>query len=79
VNVLRALSLSVKGRPAESLAELRAIVEAVDANDADATAAACSRHVEAAGRVVLRALTDQGAAEDEPPARTRRARKGASA
>jgi GntR family transcriptional regulator, trigonelline degradation regulator len=61
VSVLRALSLSVEGRPAESLAELRAIVEAVDAGDADATAAACSRHVEAAGRVVLRALADQDA------------------
>jgi DNA-binding GntR family transcriptional regulator len=58
VSVLRSLSLSVEGRPVESLAELRAIVDAVDADDADAAAAACGRHVEAAGRVVLQALAE---------------------
>jgi DNA-binding GntR family transcriptional regulator len=78
VSVLRSLSLSVEGRPAESLAELRAIMEAVDAGDADAAAAACSRHVEEAGRVVLRALAEQEAQEDGPPAPAKRPRRGAS-
>ena len=56
VSVLRSLSLSVPGRTAHSVAELRAIVEAVLAGDADAAAAACSRHVEEAGRVAVAAL-----------------------
>jgi len=59
VSVLRSLSLSVPGRPEESTAELRAIVEAVLADDADAAALACSRHVEMAGRIALQALADQ--------------------
>jgi GntR family transcriptional regulator, trigonelline degradation regulator len=59
VSVLRWLSLSVPGRPAESIAELRAIVDAVLASDPDAAARACSRHVEQAGRVGLEALAKQ--------------------
>jgi DNA-binding GntR family transcriptional regulator len=59
VSVLRSLSLSVPGRPSESIAELRAIVEAVLADDADAAARACSRHVEEAGRIGLQALLEQ--------------------
>lgn len=59
VSLLRWLSLSVPGRPAESVAELRAIVDAVLADDADAAARACSRHVEQAGRVGLEALAKQ--------------------
>ena len=61
VSVLRSLSLSVPGRLEHSLAELRAIVAAVQAGDADAAAAACSRHVEEAGRVGLVALAQQDA------------------
>jgi DNA-binding GntR family transcriptional regulator len=68
VSVLRSLSLSVTGRPAESLAELRVIVDAIAAGDADAAAAACSRHVEAAGRVALRALAAQEAEQREQDA-----------
>jgi GntR family transcriptional regulator, trigonelline degradation regulator len=75
VSVLRALSLSVEGRPAESLAELRAIVDAITADDADAAAAACSHHVEAAGAVVLQALAEEAAEEAEAST----GRKGASA
>src|SRR6266704_2518021 len=56
VSVLRSLSMSVPGRPAESVAEMRAIVDAVLAGDAEAAARACSRHVEEAGRVALQAL-----------------------
>lgn len=59
VSVLRALSLSVPGRSAQSLQEMRDIVDAVLAGDADAAARACSRHVEEAGRVGLQALADQ--------------------
>jgi DNA-binding GntR family transcriptional regulator len=59
VSLLRWLSLSVPGRPTESLGELRAIVDAVLANDADGAACACSRHVEQAGRVGLQALAEQ--------------------
>lgn len=62
VSVLRWLSLSVPGRPAESLAELHAIVDAVLADNADAAARACSRHVEEAGRVGLQALAEQDGA-----------------
>jgi GntR family transcriptional regulator, trigonelline degradation regulator len=61
VSVLRALSLSVPGRPAESLQEMRDIVDAVLAGDADAAARACSRHVEEAGRVGRQALAEQSA------------------
>ncbi|MFI5913289.1 GntR family transcriptional regulator [Dactylosporangium sp. NPDC051541] len=59
VSVLRSLSMSVPGRLEHSLAELRAIVDAVQAGDADAAAAACARHVEEAGKAGLIALVDQ--------------------
>ncbi|BCB75727.1 GntR family transcriptional regulator [Phytohabitans flavus] len=59
VSVLRSLSLSVSGRVEHSTKELRAIVDAVLANDADAAAAACARHVEEAGRAGLIALSEQ--------------------
>jgi GntR family transcriptional regulator, trigonelline degradation regulator len=62
VSVLRSLSLSVPGRLQHSLDELRAIVDAVQAGDADAAAAACTRHVEEAGRAGLQALSEQGEA-----------------
>ena len=61
VSVLRSLSLSVPGRSAQSLQEMRDIVDAVLAGDADAAARACSRHVEEAGRVGLQALAEQNA------------------
>jgi GntR family transcriptional regulator, trigonelline degradation regulator len=67
VNMLRSLSLSVPGRPAESVAELRAIVDAVLAGDADAAARACSRHVEEAGRIGLQALASQNDAACRVP------------
>jgi len=59
VNLLRSLSLSMPGRTAESLAELAEIVAAVQANDADAAAKACSKHVEAAGMAGFSALTEE--------------------
>ena len=48
VRLLRATSLSAPGRPAEAAAELRAVVDAVEARDADAAAEACVRHIRAA-------------------------------
>lgn len=62
VSVLRSLSLSVPGRLEHSVKELRAIVDAVQAGDADAAAAACARHVEEAGRAGLLALSEQDGA-----------------
>ncbi len=61
VNLLRSLSLSRPGRPAESLAELGEIVAAVAANDADAAAKACSHHAESAGMAGFSALAEEAA------------------
>jgi GntR family transcriptional regulator, trigonelline degradation regulator len=61
VSVLRSLSLSVPGRLRHSLEELHAIVDAVEAGDADAAGAACARHVEEAGRAGRVALAEQNA------------------
>jgi GntR family transcriptional regulator, trigonelline degradation regulator len=63
ISVLRSLSLSVPGRAAGSAAELRAIVVAVLAGDADAAAQACARHVEQAGRIAQQALAQQALAQ----------------
>jgi DNA-binding GntR family transcriptional regulator len=59
VSVLRSLSLSVPGRLEHSRAELRAIVDAVLANDGDAAAAACALHVKEAGAAGLLVLSEQ--------------------
>jgi DNA-binding GntR family transcriptional regulator len=48
----------VANRAASSVEELRRIVEAVRAGDADTAEAACRRHVEEAGRIGLQALAD---------------------
>jgi DNA-binding GntR family transcriptional regulator len=55
VRMLRAGSLSEPGRPAASADEIRAIVEAIEAGDADAAAAAAEAHVEQAAAVGLAA------------------------
>ena len=49
INLLWSLSLTRRGRAAESMAELAEIVAAIAANDADAAAKVCGRHVEAPG------------------------------
>lgn len=59
VRLLRATSLSVGGRPKEAAAEIRAVVEAVEAGDADAGAAACAKHVRNAAAVGLARLSDR--------------------
>jgi len=63
ISVLRSLSLSLPGRTAQSVMELRDILAAVEANDADGAANACARHVEAAGRAAIEALAKGEAAE----------------
>lgn len=62
VRLLRATSLSEPGRPEEAAAELRAVVDAVQAGDADAAAAACARHIENAARTALSRLRTGGSA-----------------
>jgi DNA-binding GntR family transcriptional regulator len=51
--VLRAATLAARGRADRSLDEIRAIVEAIEAGDGEAAAAAASRHVERAGHVLF--------------------------
>ena len=58
VRLLRATSLSEPGRPQEAAAELRAVVDAVEAGDAEAAATACARHVDNAERTALSRLRD---------------------
>jgi DNA-binding GntR family transcriptional regulator len=58
VRVLRATSLSQPDRSAETIGEIRAIVEAAEARDADAMADACAHHVEQAARSGLRGLVE---------------------
>ncbi len=64
VRMLRAASLSQQGRPAVSVAEMRGLCDAVEARDADAAAAACASHLNAAARAGIDAV----AAGAEPPA-----------
>ena len=61
IAMLRTTSLSVPGRPAEALDEIRAIVEAIEARDAERAAHAAAHHVEQAARTALAAI--EGAEE----------------
>jgi DNA-binding GntR family transcriptional regulator len=56
VGLLRTSSLSQPGRAARSVEEIRAIVEAVEARDAEAAARACADHVERAAGAGLKGL-----------------------
>jgi len=56
VALLRTSSLSEAGRPERAVAEIRAIVEAVEARDGEAAAEACARHVERAAEAGLPGL-----------------------
>jgi DNA-binding GntR family transcriptional regulator len=58
VMMLRATTLSQKGRLQESYREVAAIVDAVLRNDADEAAAACARHVKQAEGLAIQALGD---------------------
>lgn len=58
ISVLRAASLAQPGRIAHSVAEVRAIVEALEAGDADRAADACVHHVNEAARTILEAMSE---------------------
>jgi DNA-binding GntR family transcriptional regulator len=55
VRMLRAGSMSAPGRPEQAVAEIRAIVEAIEARDADGAAEAAASHVGRAAEVGLSA------------------------
>ncbi|HEY1622668.1 MAG TPA: GntR family transcriptional regulator [Streptosporangiaceae bacterium] len=74
VRVLRSISLSEAGRPAETVAEILAIVEAIERRDAAAASKACSRHVERAGQTALRRVASEervGGADGQGPVTSR--------
>lgn len=56
VTLLRATSMSKQGRPAEALAEIEAIVEAIENGDPDAAEAASIHHVQSAATTALASL-----------------------
>jgi DNA-binding GntR family transcriptional regulator len=58
VRMLRWTSLSVPGRPEETVRELGSIVEAIEAKDADAAAAACAAHVRNAASTALARMAE---------------------
>jgi DNA-binding GntR family transcriptional regulator len=62
--VVRAISLTVAGRPEVAVSELREVIEAVEARDADAAAAACGRH---RGNARKTGLARLAALENVPP------------
>jgi GntR family transcriptional regulator, trigonelline degradation regulator len=71
VTYLRSLSLSLDGRPEESLAELHDIGAAIEAGDADAAQVACMRHVDearTAGLLALNQLQDGSDGVERPRA-----------
>ncbi|MEQ4304648.1 GntR family transcriptional regulator [Plantactinospora sp. B6F1] len=53
VQVLRAQSLSQSGRRAGAVAELRAVVESIEANDAERASALCADHVRSAAQTIF--------------------------
>lgn len=63
VRLLRATSLSAPGRSVEAADELRAVVDAVEARDADRAAEACVRHIRNAAHTATTQLTQS----DTPP------------
>lgn len=60
VRVLQATSLSAAGRPLQVVEELRRVVEAIEAGDADSAAALAEVHVRNAAKTALRQLTSAG-------------------
>lgn len=56
ISLLRATSMSQPNRPAQTLEEIRAIVEAIESRHTEAAVRACNYHVEQAQRVGLEAL-----------------------
>ena len=63
IQILRSVSMRVRGRLKTSLAELREITEAAVAGDFEATGAACRHHIEHAADIALAALRERLSAE----------------
>ncbi|MQA02553.1 MAG: FCD domain-containing protein [Streptosporangiales bacterium] len=59
VRALRATSLSQPGRPAQSIKELRRLVEAIEARDPERAAQVCTEHINKAAATGLSALTEE--------------------
>lgn len=77
IAVLRATTMSQPGRAAESVGEIRAITEAINARDGEAAAAAAARHVHNASGYALAALREREAGSlPERPGRERPAGPG---
>lgn len=60
INVLRAMTIGSAGRSESGPKEMRQIVEAIAAGDADAAEAACKAHVAAAHKIARQRLLEQG-------------------
>lgn len=85
VRLLRALSLSMPGRPKEAAAEIERVVEAVEAGDVPTATQLCAEHVRKAAAIGLARLAsrqaasadglrdDTGAATEHPRQTARRA------
>ena len=67
VRLLRWTSLSAPGRAEQAIREMGAIVEAIEAKDADAAAAACATHVRNAAATALARMAEA----PKPPGRAR--------
>jgi DNA-binding GntR family transcriptional regulator len=67
VAVLRATTVGVPGRPAISVEEIRAIVEAIERRDPEAAAAATSHHLRKAAETLFTQLRTAEEAEGGPP------------
>ena len=59
INFLRSTSFQAPGRMQEFIAELRAIVDAVESRDPESARAACARHIESASRHAFAWLDDR--------------------
>lgn len=69
VSQLRVVSLSSAQRARQSIKELRALLKALEARDADKAWALCVEHVENAARAALAGLSDDGDLIAPPKAR----------
>jgi DNA-binding GntR family transcriptional regulator len=62
VRVLRATSLSLPGRPRQAITEIRQVVEAIEAGDADSAARYSELHVQNAARAATQVLNTRDGA-----------------
>jgi DNA-binding GntR family transcriptional regulator len=84
VRLMRSMSLSVSGRPKQAAAELRRVVELIEAGDGDGAAEAAAAHVRSAAQSAIGQLTDMKAdgadgknAPDQPAKARGRAKSAA--